>query len=475
MNLPVSTLSGPQAVQQAYELLRAASLKSPYPSAKQREDQLDRLLRLLQRERDNLANAMSADFGGRAERQSLMGDVLMPVESIRLARGHLREWMERRPVPTNLHSLPGRAYLLPQPLGVVAIISPWNYPVSMAVTPLATALAAGNRALIKPSELSPRTSELLQKLVAEFFAPDEITVVTGGADVAQAVCALPLDHLVFTGSTAVGKLVARAAAENLVPLTLELGGKSPALVHPSYPIARFARSVASGKLFNSGQTCIAPDYALIPAGQEEAFTEAFKAQVRKFINNHDSPELTSVASDKALARMNGLLDDAVKRGARVVSTLEGEPPGRKRAPVLVFGASDQARLLQEELFAPILPVVTYERFEQAIEYINARPRPLAMYYFDGNDDRVGDVLRRTHAGGVTVNDTLLHFAQTALPFGGVGGSGYGRYRGLAGFDRLSNLKSVFEQAGPLSSSFYVGHPWKRLRVAMNVLIGGSKH
>ncbi len=462
-------------VQAAYERLRAAYRAEPYPSAAAREDRLDRLVRLLQRERDAFVEAIAQDFGGRSEVETLGADVLLTVESARDARAHLRAWMKRRPAEATWYHLPSRAFVEPQPLGVVAVIAPWNYPVNLCLGPLAGALAAGNRVLLKPSELTPRTAALVQRLVRETYTPDEVAVVTGGPEVAKAVTQLPLDHLLFTGSTAVGRLVARAAAEHLVPTTLELGGKSPALCHADYDVAAFARRVAVGKLYNSGQTCIAPDYVLVPRGSERRFADAFTAAVRAHVPDLHSPQVTAIVNDKAFDRLQALLLDARAKGATIEETIAGASPGdRKLAPVLVFGARDEMRVLQEELFGPILPVVTYGTLDEVIDYVNARPRPLALYYFDGDDGRVQQVLRRTVSGGVCVNDTLFHFTQEALPFGGVGQSGMGRYHGLAGFETFSHLKGVFEQSRLAASPTVLTGPAALVRRAVDLLIGGRR-
>lgn len=457
----------------AFERLKQAWQQERWPTAAAREDRLDRLVRLLQRERDTLAAAIAEDFGSRAPVETLSADVLMTLESARDARRSVRRWMQRRPAQPQWYLRPARAWVEPQPLGVVGIIAPWNYPVNLALGPLAAALAAGNRALVKPSELTPRTAELLQRLAREYFTPDEVAVVTGGPEVARALTALPLDHLLFTGSTQVGRLVAKACAENLVPTTLELGGKSPALMHPSYPVETFARKVAVGKLFNAGQTCIAPDYVLLPRGQEERFERAFTAAVRALVPDLHSRDVTSLASEKGYARVVALLEDARAKGARLVETLAGASAGdRRMAPVLVFEATDEMRVLQEELFGPILPVVPCDDLEQALGYVNARPRPLALYYFDDDARRVEQVLRATTSGGVSVNDTLLHFTQESLPFGGVGHSGMGRYHGLAGFETFSHLKGVFEQSRLAAAPRILSAPAAIARRALEVLIGG---
>jgi coniferyl-aldehyde dehydrogenase len=470
-------LKGCEEVLSAFERLSRGYRAEPYPTAEVREDRLDRLLLALQQSREEVATAVSEDFGQRCLLETLASDVLVTVETIRDARRNVRRWMARRPVAPSWYARPASAWVEPQPLGVVGIISPWNYPVALALAPAAAALAAGNRVLLKPSEHTPRTSALLGRILRERFLADELEVVEGGPDVARAVCELPLGHLFFTGSTAVGRLVAQAAAKNLVPVTLELGGKSPALMHPDYDLDAFADRVAFGKLFNGGQTCIAPDYALVPEGREESFARAFLSAVRRALDGTGgAPADTSLASERGLARMRELLTDATRKGAKVVEAgVAGEQTSccRFMAPVVVLGVTEQMRLAEEEIFGPILPVWTYRTLDEAIDFINARPRPLALYYFDRDEARIADVLRRTCSGGACVNETLFHYAQESLPFGGVGPSGVGRYKGQSGFDTLSNLKGVFAQSRLSLVQRLVQPPYPPpVRRLLEVLIGG---
>ena len=431
-------------VRVAYEKLRSAQRRDPEAPADVREDRLDRLEALLVRHREEFARAASEDFGGRSRHETLLADVLLTLDSVRAARRHLRKWMQRREVAPSPYFRPSRAYEELLPLGVVGVIAPWNYPVNLALGPAAAALGAGNRVLVKPSELTPRTAELLGRAVRDFFTAEEVAVVEGGPEVARAVAELPLDHLFFTGSTAVGKLVARAAAENLVPVTLELGGKSPALVHPDYPVATAAERIALGKLFNAGQTCIAPDYVLLPEGREAVFLEAFRASVqRRWPAVLANEQYTAVVSDRHLARLRALVDDARKKGARVETLGDGDPGGSRRLePTLVFGATNGMLLMQEEIFGPVLPVLGYRTLDEAVAGINARPRPLAFYCFDEDEARGQATLRRVVSGGACLNDTVVHFAQENLPFGGVGASGSGAYHGVHGFETFSHRRGV---------------------------------
>ena len=340
-----------------------------------------------------------------------------------------------------------RLYQLP--LGVVGIIVPWNYPLYLAIGPLTAALAAGNRALVKMSEFTPATAALLETLISRHFAGDEVAVVRGDAEVGQAFSRLPFDHLLFTGSTPVGHHVMRAAADHLTPVTLELGGKSPVIVAPDYPLAKAAERIMVGKCLNAGQTCIAPDYVLLPEGREEAFIAAAKAAVAAcYPVLARSPDYSTVINDRHFARLSGYLEEAREKGASVMplSDVAADPGTRCFPPVLVRGVRDDMRVMQDEIFGPVLPIVSYRELGDAIAYINARPRPLALYVFDSDPARVERVLAETVSGGVTVNDTLLHIAQDELPFGGIGPSGMGHYHGHAGFLTLSKQKAIFRQS-----------------------------
>jgi acyl-CoA reductase-like NAD-dependent aldehyde dehydrogenase len=337
--------------------------------------------------------------------------------------------------------------VIPQPLGVVGVVVPWNYPVYLAVGPLVPALAAGNRALVKMSETVPETGKLFARLVSERFHPEVLAVVNGGPDVGRQFAALPFDHLLFTGSTEVGRHVMRSAAGNLTPVTLELGGKSPAIVGRGAPIDDAAERILYGKCLNAGQTCIAPDYVLVPEERVDAFTAAARAAVaRLYPTLRDNPDYTAIVDERHRERLAGYLADARAGGARVeeinpaAEDFAGSP---KMPPTLVFGAGDDSHLMREEIFGPVLPVVPYRELSEAIAHVNARPRPLALYMFDHDPAAVGRVLHETVSGGVTVNDTLLHIAQEELPFGGIGASGMGEYHGRAGFDTFSKRKAVF--------------------------------
>lgn len=416
-----------------------------------RLERLTRLQAMLAVHGAALAQAVQADFGVRSSQLTEVADGLVLQATIGQLKAHCADWMKPERVPTPFYLLPAKGFIQRQPLGVVGIIGPWNYPLQLTLGPLATALAAGNRAMLKPSELTPRTSALLAELLHAQFPPDEVAVVQGGPDVAQAFADLPFDHLMFTGSTAVGRKVAQAAARNLTPTTLELGGKSPCIIDPSCAgedMLSAALRVAHGKLLNAGQTCIAPDYVLLPEGHEQEFEQAFaKAVQQLFPPGAGQDDYAAIISDRHLARLQQLLDEASSGGARVVQLLSlSEAHPRQMAPALVFNPPTEARLMTEEIFGPLLPVVTYRRSADVVEWINARPRPLALYWFGSDTGSRDQVLRQTVSGGVTVNDTLLHIAHHGLPFGGVGESGWGAYHGEAGFLRFSHQKPVLVQS-----------------------------
>jgi coniferyl-aldehyde dehydrogenase len=358
--------------------------------------------------------------------------------------------MAQQRVPTPVYLWPGRSRLLRQPLGVVGVISPWNYPVQLALLPVLAALAAGNTVMLKPSELTPKTSALLARMVAQHFAPDEFAVVTGGPDVGDAFSRLPFDHLFFTGSTAVGRKIALAAAANLTPVTLELGGKSPALIHADADLRAAAPRLATGKLLNAGQTCIAPDYALVPASRVDALAAAVRDSAASLYPSfRDNPDYSSIVNDAHYRRLTALIDDAVRKGARAVAVDPGaaapDAPSRKLAPTVLVGVNDSMAIMKEEIFGPVLPIEAYDSLDQAIGKINARPRPLSLYMFGGDAAARRRVLERTAAGGVTIDDTLLHFSNENLPFGGIGASGIGAYHGERGFLTFSHQKAVFVQ------------------------------
>ncbi len=444
----VSGRSAPIArMHEAFAAQHEASRQRPHLSASERREHLRRLEHLLVAHRESLCSAISRDFGHRPTSETLLLELFPTLESLRYARRNVARWMrpERRRV--GIWFKPAIAEVRYQPLGVVGIIVPWNYPLYLAIGPLAGALAAGNRAMLKLSELTPRFGELLASLIAQAFSSDYIYVCSGAADVGREFSSLPFDHLLFTGSTAVGREVMGAAAKKLTPVTLELGGKSPAIIAPAFDLATAARRIVFGKLVNAGQTCIAPDYVLAPEEALDPLLRELRKAARSLYEDAGSQDYASIVNERHCTRLASLLEDASAQGARIEPLLTsgaGALP-RRFAPTAVIGVKPSMRLLQEEIFGPILPVIGYRTLAEAIAFINARPRPLAMYLFDDDRARADEVIAGTASGGVTVNDTLLHVGVAALPFGGVGDSGFGRYHGVEGFRTFSQVRSVFRQ------------------------------
>jgi len=430
------------SIRQLLDRQAAAFRVAPYPSAKERRASLTCLLKTILQYQDELATAIDHDFGGRSRDEVLFSEIYVAVNAVRHARSHVKEWMQPRRRHVGWPLQPAEAWVLPQPLGVIGIIVPWNYPIFLSMAPLAGALAAGNRVMLKPSEFTPKTSALMEAMIASAFPPDLVTVVTGDADAGRAFSALPFDHLLFTGSTGVGHAVMQAASEHLTPVTLELGGKSPAIVAEDANLARAAADIAYGKLLNSGQTCIAPDYVLVAENLLRPFIAAYERSVRDY---YPDAGYTSIINEKHFDRLHQCFDEAQARGVETISI--GPPPSAPRSmvPSILVNPPDDLRIMREEIFGPILPVKTFAAIGDALRYINDRPRPLALYLFAHHRRTIDRVLHETISGGVCINDTLLHIAAEDLPFGGVGPSGMGHYHGREGFDTFSKLKPVFRR------------------------------
>ncbi len=452
------------------ELQRRAFRAELSPSLAVRHDRLQRLRAMTAKYSDALVAAISSDFGHRASQETMLTDVFTVESGAKHAQKHLKAWMRTRRVSTALHFLPASNRLMRQPLGVVGVVSPWNYPYYLAMAPALAALAAGNRVMIKPSELTPATSALLAKMVSEFFAPEEMQVITGDADVGRAFTQLPFDHLFFTGSTAVGRHVAQAAAQNLTPVTLELGGKSPALIDRSCNLKLTAERLAFGKLLNAGQTCVAPDYLLVPKEMVEPLAqEIVQAMRRMYPKLEGNPDYSSIAAERHLTRLQGLLSDAKTRGARLLPSHDEALSGRKLTPHLLLDVTDEMAVMREEIFGPLLPIVAYGRVEEALDYINKHERPLALYWFGQDALAQQRVLEQTHAGGVTINDCIWHLGQEEQPFGGVGASGMGSYHGEWGFRTFSKEKPVFSQARFAGTKLFYPPYGKTFTALLNLL------
>jgi coniferyl-aldehyde dehydrogenase len=415
----------------------------PYPSARARRAQLRALCSGLANGRDRLVEAISADFGGRASFESLLADVLGPTLAARHAIGQLGRWMRPRRRHTELLFATNQAWVMYQPKGVVGIVTPWNFPVYLALGPLVAALAAGNRALIKMSEYTPATTSALREVLDACLGADAVPVIGGDVGVARAFTALPFDHLIFTGSPAVAPEVMGTAARALVPVTLELGGKSPVIVARGADVAATAASVAHGKTFNAGQICVSPDYALVPTEDVDRFAAAMLAAAERLYPSVDTPDYTSIITARQHERLVAILEDARASGATVRSA--GSGAGRRMPLHVVTGVTDTMRVAREELFGPILPIIGYERLEDAIDYVTKRPRPLALYPFGFGQRELQTILTHTHAGGVTVGDWGWHVFNHDLPFGGIGPSGMGSYHGVEGFQALSHTKAVLRR------------------------------
>lgn len=434
----------------AFEVQRTSFDAAPFPDWEVRRDRLARLRRMVADNEAAIEDAIHADFGGRPRTETQIAEVFPSLGEIKGALRKGRKWMQPRAAGVSLWFLPARAHIQPRPLGVVGIIVPWNYPLYLAVGPLVAALVAGNRAIVKMSEYTPAFSALFQQLVANTFRPEEVTVITGGPDVGAHFTRLPFNHLLFTGSTVVGRKVMAAAAENLTPITLELGGKSPTVLAPGYPLEKAAQRVLAGKLLNAGQTCIAPDYVLVQRNELRGFVEAMKHQAKRmYPAGLDDPDYCSIINQRQYGRLVGYLDEARSSDVEVVPLFEGRTQDDERhrlGPALVVEPKHELGLMRDEIFGPLLPVLPYDEVENAIDFINAQPSPLAMYWFDEDRKRTEWALKESHAGGMCVNETLMHVAQEELPFGGVGPSGMGHYHGECGFETFSKLTPVFKQS-----------------------------
>ncbi|MBV4488706.1 coniferyl aldehyde dehydrogenase [Pseudomonas sp. SWRI153] len=439
----LQTLQQPlETLDRQFQAQRAAYAANPMPPAAQRQQWLKALRDLLSNERQALIEAISADFSHRSADETLLAELMPSLHGIHYASRHLKGWMKPSRRKVGMAFQPASAKVIYQPLGVVGVIVPWNYPLYLAVGPMVGALAAGNRVMLKLSESTPATGLLLKALLARIFPEDLVCVVLGEADVGVAFSQLPFDHLLFTGSTSVGKHVMRAAAQNLTPVTLELGGKSPAIVSRDVPLKDAAERIAFGKTLNAGQTCVAPDYVLVPEDRVGAFVEAYRQAVQGFYPTlTDNADYTAIINDRQLARLNGYVSDATSKGALLIPLFE-QGQGRRMPHSVLLNVSDEMTVMQDEIFGPLLPIVPYRDLEEAFAYINQRPRPLALYYFGYDRREQNRVLHETHSGGVCLNDTLLHVAQDDMPFGGIGPSGMGHYHGHEGFLTFSKAKGV---------------------------------
>lgn len=449
MAMPTAT-SADTALRRRFDAQRHAFRDAPYPTLATRLERLSRLERMTRGHADDIERAIRQDFGHRSPVEIRLAEITALYQAIRHTRRHLKRWMRPQRVGLGWRFLPAKGRIYRQPLGVVGIISPWNYPWNLAMLPALDALAAGNRVMIKPSELTPATSQLMARLAERYFAVDELCVVTGDVELGRAFASLPFDHLLFTGSTAVGRQVAQAAAANLTPVTLELGGKSPTIVCDDADLDEAARRIAFGKWLNAGQTCIATDYVLLPERRLKPFIQAMERAVERFYPDPArNDDLSAIISRRHRQRLIELRDEAENRGCRVIelgASAEQLEASGKLPPTLIVNPHDELRLMREEIFGPLLPVIGVKDLDAAIAYVNARPHPLALYAFTDDPASREHLLTRTLSGGVTFNDTFWHVAPETLPFGGVGASGQGAYHGERGFRTFSHERSVLHQS-----------------------------
>ncbi|QWE11850.1 coniferyl aldehyde dehydrogenase [Polynucleobacter sp. AP-Titi-500A-B4] len=435
--------------------IKAAYAAEPNPTLEVRLERIGRIQKMLEANEEKLCKALIADFGVRHPIETRLAEFQMVYQACKYTRKHLKGWMKPAQMETPSYMGSSEAWLENQSLGVVGIMSPWNYPVQLALVPAIAAFAAGNRVWLKPSERSSRTSGFLAGLIQEYFHPSEFCVTTGGSDVAEQFSALPFAHLLFTGSEVIGKKVMRAAAENLTPVTLELGGKTPAIVDASAKLEEAASAIIYGKLLNSGQTCIAPDYVLLEASYQAEFIQALQTAAQTQFSNPE--ELTGPIDDAQLQYWQHLVSDAIDRGAKVIPLLNNPAAGARRfEPVVLIDIPQDARVLHEEIFGPILPIINVANTAAAIAYVNSRPNPLALYWFGKDKNNMQQVLEQTRSGGVTINDVFLHATVDSLPFGGVGASGMGSYHGKAGFDAFSHQKPILQVRGLLGTNLLKG-------------------
>ena len=426
---------------------RSAFLYDGPPTLEQRRADLKKFKSAMIARRKEIEEAINTDFGHRSRHETAIVEIVAVIEGIKYLSSNLKKFMAPNKRNVALHMRFGNARVEYQPLGVVGIISPWNYPINLSLMPVVTAIAAGNRVMLKPSKFTPATNAVIAAMFSEIFPKEQVTLVNGDG---AAFSKLPFDHLIFTGSTAVGRSVMKAASENLVPVTLELGGKSPVIISKDYSLEKAASRIVYGKLLSAGQTCIAPDYALVHESEVDAFIKAYDHHVKlAYPEGPTGDDYTSIVNDQQYAILKSLIDDAQSHGAKIteVGVRPGDASKRPHtmAPTIVLGATDEMRIAKEEIFGPILPILTYQSIDDAIDYVNARPRPLALYFFTHDDEDKRKILNRTTSGNVTINGTFSHIAQDDLSFGGVGESGMGAYHGIEGFRTLSHAKGIYEQ------------------------------
>ena len=468
MNAPeisVPDLAIPAEFQARFDAQRIAFINAPEPSHAERLADLGALARLLKENQSAIIAAIDADYGGRSGFETMFGEIFGSLDGLRDARKRLARWMRPRRRSVDALLYPGaRNRLIPQPIGVVGVIVPWNYPIFLSFGPLTGALAAGNRAMVKMSENSRRLAELLSEISPKYLPEDKLAFFADGGGRGPAFSSLPFDHLFFTGSGTTGRAVMSNAARNLTPVTLELGGKSPAIVAPDFPVATAAERILWAKTFNAGQTCVAVDYAFLPRGSEDEFVIHCRRLFAKRYPDINGPDFTSIIDQRSYDRLTAALDDARAKGARLVNLAEGQTPDeskRRLAPHIVLNVTPEMELMRREIFGPILPILTYGELQEAVDAINSRDRPLALYPFVRDAATRRFLIAHTRSGGVSVNDAILHVVQHDLPFGGVGPSGMGHYHGREGFETFSKLRPVFEEGWISAVQTFMQPPYTR--------------
>ncbi len=453
--MTISPDSAASRIGAALDKQRQAFTAEGAVSAETRIDRIDRAINLIYDNQDKIAEALCADFGHRSSHQTRMSDIYATLEGLKHNRKQLRKWMrtEKRKAPFPMNLLGGRARVEYQPKGVIGIIGTWNFPVNTVFSPLAGVFAAGNRAMIKFSEITPATGELLEKLIGQYFSEDELIGFNGGPDIGATFAAQPFDHIIFTGATSIARHILHAAADHLVPVTLELGGKSPVVVSRSADLKETAARIIAGKSLNVGQVCLSPDYLLVPSESREQLVQYLSEEIASlFPSMLNNPDYTSVVNERHYQRLQSYLSDAREKGADI---REQNPAGEdfsaqngthKIPFTFVVEPSDDLTVMQEELFGPLLCIKSYDKFEDCIDYINAKPRPLALYYFGADQGEQQQLLDRTLSGAMTINDVIFHVSCEDLPFGGIGPSGMGNYHGFDGFKTFSHARAVYKQS-----------------------------
>ncbi|MBF0412697.1 MAG: coniferyl aldehyde dehydrogenase [Desulfamplus sp.] len=466
-----------------FEAQKSAFTKNLMPSAEERVENLNRLEQGIIKYKDKLITALNMDFGCRCADETRLAEIIPSVEDIRYIKKRVTKWMKPSRKTTGIMFQPARSMVIYQPLGVVGVITPWNYPIYLSMGPLAGALGAGNKVMIRMSKNTPNTALTLQAMVGSCFEEDHVSVMRADECSGSSFAEKHWDHLMFTGSTSVGRQIMRAASSNLTPVTLELGGKSPAIISPDFPMIDAAERIAFGKVFNMGQTCVAPDHVLCPQNRVNEFVNCFKASIKNmYPKMKDNPQYTSIINQEEYSRLQEILDDARAKEAEIIPVNPAQEPFdtingtwgsmRKMAVTLLLNVNSQMRVMQEEIFGPLLPVIPYDKLEDAIDFVNSRPRPLALYYFDYDRERVNYILTHTYSGGALINDTLVHVAQDDLPFGGVGESGMGQYHGHEGFLTFSKAKGVLIKPKFNSGKFvYPPYGGKLQRLIYKIFIG----